>query len=279
MADPTGAIVPGMEGLPDYRNADGTINEAAYRERIAVVERLLEAATGWEKKKFAAEREDLVKGYRNAIQLQRMRDRVSRYGTDVQARTALAELEQKQRQFDATHGLEISKLGLDYAKTATDYLSTPDRFFQSSDFLNMAGRVMAGQGGPAPYGATGTPTAKTEGDFAVLAGGGNPAAGSNVMAAAGAGGAGGDARVKALKSVIDAVPPSAGSGMDANDFAVLQAAKALYSTNLQPGTLERMRPGQRAIMGSAGRRLGYDVKDWEADYKRSLPGQGAVRRA
>ncbi len=75
------------------------------------------------------------------------------------------------------------------------------------------------------------------------------------------------------------IPPSAGEGLTANDFAALNAAQEIFSTNLQPGSLERMRPGQRAMLGSAGRRLGYDVKDWETDYRRSAPNRGSAGAA
>jgi hypothetical protein len=88
-----------------------------------------------------------------------------------------------------------------------------------------------------------------------------------------------DPRVKALKGIIDAVPPSSGPGHDDNDIAVMQAAQALYSTNLQPGTLEAMRPDQRAIYSSFVKRSGRSWNDYVDDYQRSAPGQRSVRAA
>lgn len=333
---------------PSRPNLDTPQGAAAYADGwdqyVGQIQQALAASSGWETKKLQAELENAEKGRQNAYAIAKLQAETSRYGVDAQRATAMAQLKENARQFDATHALEMQKLGLNYAQTATEYLSTPDRFFQAADFIGMAGRALGrtsdGSQGPTPYTAQGTPTPKTEGDFAALAGytmptpnggGGQkvtpsaspyPASGAgagagaapsgvpnvttdaapgavmptasgaeNGMAAAGvpgaasvyqaaAGpGAGQDNRAKALKALIDAVPPSGVAGLDNNDFAVLQAAKALYSTNLTPGTLERMRPGQQAIFASAGKRLGYDVNDWKADYDASKPWQRSVRAA
>jgi hypothetical protein len=198
------------------------------------------------------------------------------------------------REFDITAAQNRQRLGLDYAKTATDYMSTPDRYFQAADYTNMGRQALAGQG-PAPYAASGSPVAKTTDDFAVLAGYRMPGEGdpqayaggtSSFNEAPGGGGAnrstdqGTDPRLKAVRGVFEAIPPSNEYGLNDNDFAALQAAKAIYSSKgLKPGTLERMRPGQLAMNRSAGARLGNYVPDWEADYRAYGVGQGSVRAA
>ena len=67
--------------------------------------------------------------------------------------------------------------------------------------------------------------------------------------------------------------------MDQNDFAVLKAAEALYTTNLPPGAYENMRPDQQKILGSYIRRSGRSLPDWLSQYERNRPGQGNVRLA
>lgn len=257
-----------------------------------------QASTGFEKLKMEAQIKDAAEGRKNAIALEKMRGETSRYGIDSVRETAMAELAENARQYDLRHGLDVQKLGIDTANIATEYMSSPDRYFQSADFLGMAGRALgkttAGPRAPQPYGSYGQPTPKTEADWQAFSAGLTPgtATGSptgyhaatpttagvpGVVSAAAGTGAGSDARAKALKAMIDAVPPSQGMGLDDNDAAVLQAAKAMYSTNLKPGTYEAMRPGQRGIMESAGKRLGYDTDDWLASYQRGGIGQAGVR--
>jgi hypothetical protein len=201
---------------------------------------------------------------------------------------------ENQRQFNVTAGQNQQRIGLDYAKTATDYLSTPDRFFQAGDYINMGRQALNGQG-PQPYGATGSPVPKTTDEFAVLAGytqpgeqpyaGGPAGSAQNGQGAMPGGGQGRasdqapDPRLKALRGVFEAIPPSNEAGVNDNDFAALQAARAIYSTNLKPGTLQRMRPGQLAMNRSAGARLGVYVPDWEQDVARYGVGQGSSRAA
>lgn len=275
------------------------VSAEAWDRYVGDLQSALQASSGLQRMQIEAQIDDAKQGRANAMKIAQLQAETSRYGIDAQRATAMAQLKENARQFEMTHALDLKKFGLAYADTATDYLSSPDRYFQAADFMNMASRYAAGQPGVAPYGATGTPTPKTQADFAVLAegpgggtadaqrsnaaqaGGAAPAGsgGATVMSAAAAGGAGGDARVKALKAMIDAVPPSGVEGLDGNDFAVMQAAKALYSTNLRPGTLENLRPGQLGILQSAGARLGYDPKEWLANQRRSGVGQGSARVA
>lgn len=259
----------GQPGDPGYENTE----LGKWDQYIAQLQQALQASSGFQRWQIERQMEDARKGR----DLQWKIAKLQSSGADARL---VMQLKEQARQFDLNHGLEMQKLGLSRAQTATEYLSTPDRFFQAGDFLNMSARYLTGQPGAAPYGSTGSPTPKTEADFAILEQGGNPYAGrGDATQAVAGGGSGGDQRLKALQTVMKAVPPSEGMGLDANDHAVLQAARALYSTNLRPGTLESMRPGQRAIFQSAGKRLGYDVNDYMAGYEASRPNQQNVRAA
>lgn len=251
---------------------------AAWNEQIAILSAALAASSGLNRMQIEAQIEDAKKGRDNQMKIAQLQAETSRYGTDAQTAATLATLKQRAHEFELTHALDVQKVGLQRAQTATDYLSTPDRFIQAADYLNMSSRVLAGQGGPSPYGSTGTPTPKTEGDFAVLEQGGIPgASGGAAAAGAAAGGTGGDARQKALAAIHKAYTPSNGLGMNENDLAVLDSTAAILKLGLAPGQYEAMRPGQQAIFGSAAKRLGYDPKDWLADRAASLPGQGSAR--
>ena len=252
----------------------------------ALLQQMGEANAGWEREKLEAQREDAKRALENAYKIAELQAQTSRYGIDQQTRVALKQLEENQRQFDRNHELEQRKLGLTYAQTATEYLSTPDRYFQGANYLNMAGRVFANQSGSGA--AVGQPVPKTEQDFANLAAGGtgqqaytgtSPA--DVAQRAAGAGGAGADERVKALTGVIKALPPSQGAGLDNNDQAVMAAARALYSTNLNPGQYQRIAssPTNRGITRSAISRLGDSPDEWEARQRRNQIGFGSSRAA
>jgi hypothetical protein len=269
------------------------------------------AVSGLERRKLEAQIKDAEEGRRNAMNIARLQSQTSRYGTDKQFEATMAGLKQRAHEFEQTHALELKKFGLNYAQVATEYLSTPDRYFQAGDFMNMAGRVFANQPGVAPLGATGTPTPKNEPDFAVLANGGNPlnpgsapgptqtgtaprpaAAPGPTAAAAGASaapasapvsaqgsGAGTDERVKAMTAVLKATPPSGVQGLNDTDYSVLQAIKHIAELPQRPGVLANMRPGQQKMLTSGLSRLGYYAPDWWEDQKRTLPGQGNVRAA
>lgn len=293
------------------------------------IQSALQEASGFEREKLDAQMKSAQASLKNAMAIAKLQAETSRYGIDAQRQTALDQLKENQRQFDANHELDMAKFGLDkeqfgfdkqkfgaqfgldYAKAATDYLSTPDRYAQGADFRDMAARTIQGLG-PRPYGSTGDFTPKNPNDFAALAsyydvdnlgGGGNAPAGSSptysspttpapdtayasasgtpTASASGTatGASGQDPRLAALTSIIKAIPPSSDPGMDANDYAVLNAAKSLYSTNLRPGSLERMRPDQRAILSSYVKRSGRSWNDYVTDYQRQGVGQGSVRAA
>lgn len=248
-------------------------------QQIAIKTKAWEQTSGLDRQKLEAEIKDIADGRKQALELAQLQERTSRYGTDVASRDRMMALQQTMHQFEATHQLDQQKFGLDYAKAETDYLSSPDRYAQGTDFRNAASRMIAGQG-IQPYGQGTTFTPKTPEQFAVL--NNYPGSGANGAAqaqAAGGGGGGKDPRVQALTSMVKALPPSESGGMDQNDYAVMKAAEALYTTNLRPGALQQMRPDQKAILGSYIKKSGRSVNDWNAQQVRQGVGQGSSRAA
>lgn len=270
----------GMAGVP--LNPDGSINVEAYNRSIAVLQDLMRQTSGLQRRQIEAQLDDMVQARNNAMRIAEINDRTTRYGIDERTKVELAQLQQRQREFDATHALDVQRLGLDRAKTATDFLSSPDRFAQAGNYLALSGRVLADQPGAGTYGSAVTPRGNTEADFAVLESGGNPygSRGSAMQAATAGGGAGTDARVKALKALND-VPVSDGPGMDANDYAVLKATAAIRGMNLTPQQQATINsdPEYTAILGSNLRRLGETPESWFKRQRQHLPGQQSARLA
>lgn len=272
-----------------------------------LIDQAMNASSALERRKLEAQIRDADEGRKNAMKIAQLSASTSRYGVDAQAKAQAAALKQRAREFEQTHALELKKFGLSYAQTATEFLSSPDRFAQSTDFFDMAGRVMGRVPGPAPYGSNTDFVPKTQQDFAVLAGGapeglgaatpGSTAAAqsqpspsapvqaavasasSPAAASGGAATAQADPRQKLLKNLFDVSPPSRGAGQDQNDFAVMKAADAIMSMPLPPGAYERMRPDQQKILGSYIRRSGRSLPDWLSQQQRNAPGQGSVRAA
>lgn len=301
-SDPRG-ILPGdaatsasggsVTGFPVGSPEDLRARELYYLSiQAAAIDANNKELSTWRKLQLQAQRDDAEKALQNARTIAQLTNETSRYGTDVQRRTQLDQLQQNQRQFDATHGLEMQKFGLDQnrfgldvAKAYTDYASGPDTLFMLNDFQQ--GLASAGVGeGPQPYGAGAAPQARGWEDFAALAGFGNlPAVqarqsnGGPVMASAAAqSGGGSDPRIKAARSIIDAMPPSNGQGHDDNNFAALDAIEAVFRA-ARPGTYERLRPGQKKAFAAGLSRRGYYAPDAIEDMQRAGIGQGSVRAA
>lgn len=280
---PPGGWAP--SGDPSSSGSGLSAYDAEYFRRmdqyIATVAEAQAASAGFERTKLTAQLEDAKKARQNALAIARLSAETSRYGTDVGRQNLLDQLEQNQRQFDANHGLEMQKLGLSRADTATNFMATADRYAQAGNYLALSGRVLAGQPGVGSYGSAVQSRGNTEQDFNVLAGGGNPYAGrGDAMTAAGSGGAGADARVKALKALND-VPPSAGDGLDPNDFAVLRATAAIRGMRLTPQQQAAIGSSKeyQQILGSNLRNLGENPDAWFQRQRQRLPGQGAARSA
>jgi hypothetical protein len=276
----------------DWPEEDAQAWVASYDQYIGTLTQAWQASSGLQRRQIEAQIADAKEGRKNALEIARMQDQTSRYGIDVGSQDRMKALLENQRQFNATHaldlqrfGLDEKKLGLDRAQTATEYLSTPDRFVQASDFMDLSGRVLAGQPG-AGTGSGIAPQAKTMADFDALTGGGNPGRQVGTPQAGAApttatGGAGADARVKALRGIIEAAPPSDEPGLDNNAYHVLNAAKEIYAMNLTPGQQAALKADDQSfkMLGSAGKRLGYSPESWWERQQRSLPGQTSVRAA
>lgn len=243
---------------------------------IATIQAAINASAGWERTKLEAQMEDARKGRANAYKIAELQAKTSRYGTDQQTNMQLAQLKQNQKQFEASHGLEL-------AKAYTQFASTPDMVWSLNDFKGALGRV--GQGfSPQPIAASASPTPKTYEDFAALTNykTGDGASSGSGTADPGGRAAGGrsttDARVTAANAVMRAIPPSETPGNDGQDWAALRAIENLYMAG-RPGEVERLGAPRRKIAQAGLARLGYDPALVESDRQRALPGQGNVRAA
>lgn len=271
----------------DWSDEDARQWVAAYDANINRLTQVWQQSSGIQRQQIEAQIEDMKRGRDNAMEIAKLQNDTQRYGYDQQRQNQIEQLKENQRQFDATHalelqryGLDVEKLGLSRAQTATDYLSTTDRFAQAADFLNLSGRVMAGQAGVGA-GSGIAPQMKTMSDYETLEAGGTPGRQASAMQVAGGPGAGADARIKALKTVMDANPPSGGLGYDDNDHAVLNVARAIYGLNLTPQQQASINasPDNKAILGSEIRRLGGSPDEWWAKQRRGLPSQQSARLA
>lgn len=273
---------------PLFLPGDLTDDEAkqaveAYDAYIARLTQAWQESSGLQRKQIEAQIEDAKKARENALAIAQMQDATSRYGTDTSRDLRLAELKQNQRQFDASHALDMQRYGLDVAKAYTEYSRTPDMMFARNDFMNAMART--GQGlHPQNVMSQGTPQAKGWQDFAALAGYTTPTVqagrsqGGGGMAPQGPTGGGTDQRQKAVQEIMKAMPPSDSNGYDGQDWEALNAIRSLYAAR-RPGEVERLGQERRKI-GQAGlQRMGYDPALVESDRMRTLPGQRSVRAA
>lgn len=271
---------------PAGMNADDVKRWEAY---IATLTRAWQESSGIQRQQIEAQIQNAKDALANAREIANISAQTSRYGTDVQAQTRLAELKQNQQQYDATHALDMQKYGLSVAEAYTKYSQTPDMMWAQADFKDALGRV--GQGlAPRPItSATPQPKAKSWEDFAALSGyntpvvqAGQSGGGQAYSGGSGSGGAasggGPDLRLKAMKAIGEAMPPSETEGNDGQDWEALNAIRSLYFAR-RPGSVEKL-GGQRQKIAEAGlARMGYDPGLVREEYQRSRPGQGSVRRA
>jgi hypothetical protein len=278
--------------VPDDMSAEDAAEMV--RRYDAYVEDLKQTAdesSGFARMVALRQLDNAVKGREVQREIAQIQDRSSRYGVDVASRDRLRQLKEQARQFDANHGLELQKFALQRAETATNFLATPDRFAQSGNFLALSGRVAANQAGAGTYGTAVQPRGNTMQDFAVLESGQNPYAnrGSAVDAATGggagstpaAGGAGADARQKALKTIVSNYVPSQGVGLSPDDYAVLGASHAIMNMNLNPQQQATIGSNKeyQSILGSNMKNLGQNPDAWWQRQQQSLPGQRSARLA
>jgi hypothetical protein len=270
-----------------------------YEVEIAAGEATLREMAGEEnayrRRALEAQMESARAARENAMKIAQLQSETSRYGIDAQRATAMAQLKENARQFDASHGLEI-------AKAYTAFSSTPDMMFARNDFLSAMGRVGQSGGLPAPISSQGSPQAKTWQDFAAIASyngsqvpgasapsaaresqaqpaaasGSSPAASGGGSAAASTGAAGAssgtDPRVTAANAVMKAIPPSETPGTDGQDWAALEAIRNLF-TAAKPGSIERLGAPRTKIAMAGLARMGYDPETVLEEYKRAAPGQ------
>lgn len=225
-----------------------------------------------------------------------------------QGRTAEANAEYQKGQLELAKQrlawekeIETKKFNLSRAETLAKFNSGPDMMFMRTDVLNALARAGLGAG-PAPLSAAGAPRMRTVQDFnaaengtwngtnsgpSVGGPGAYPTLTRSLPADAGGGGAsssgGGtanqaDPRLTAATAVMKAIQPSETGGTDENDMAALAAIENIYRA-AKPGTLQRMRPGQREAFSAGLSRLGFYAPDAVADMQRAGIGQGNARRA
>jgi hypothetical protein len=269
---------------PIYLPSELTDQEAqqaveAYDKYIATLTRAWEESSGLQRRQIESQIEDAKKGRENAMAIAQLNAQTSRYGTDVQAQTRMAELRQNQAQFDQTHGLDV-------AKAYTAYSQTPDMMFARNDFVNALGRTNAGLGVKPMSTGGAQPHAKTWEDFAALQGFNTPAVqagrsqggGGGMQSTASGGGGGKDQRTSAVNAIMKAIPPSDGDGNDGQDWEALNAIRSLYAAR-RPGSVEGLGKERQKIANAGLARLGYDPALINEDYLRTRPGQGGVRLA
>lgn len=256
-------------------------------EYIETIRRSLQTAAGDQREILRMQLDDAERGRQNAYRIAQLQDEGSRYGIDQRRQTELEQLSEQQRQFDANHGLEMQRFGLDVARAYTDYARTPDMRWSANDFDTAVRNIGLG-GGPVPIAGQARPTPKSWEDFAALSGFNTPAvqagqkmapspSGPGMASAAGAGTAS-DPRLTAATGILKALPPSGTPGHDDNDWAALEAIRSLYLSG-RPGEVERLGRPRQKIAEAGLARLGYDPALVVEERRRSLPGQGSVRAA
>lgn len=258
---------------------DYTLEE--WNRHVATIQAALQASSGWERTKLEAQYADAQKGRDNAMAIAQLNNQTSRYGTDQNTAVQMAQLRQNQQQFDANHGLEL-------ARAYTEYAKTPDMRWSAMDFDNALSNVGQGRS-PAPISEQPAPHAKNWQDFAVLSGYGNQTtkagasgggAQASMQAGGGAadGGSKGDLRLKAVKAIGEAMPPSDGVGHDEQDWAALAAVKSLYFGGNPQGVNRLGAPRKKIALAGMGR-LGYSPDLVDYDYQRGLANRGSAGAA
>jgi hypothetical protein len=111
--------------------------------------------------------------------------------------------------------------------------------------------------------------------------GANTGASTDMAPAGGSGqGPAPDPRIKAIRAVTDALPPSVTDGLDPSGVAALNAVFHLYNAPLAPNTLNTLSPTQQQTLQSGAERIqgvtGQSYDDLMASYKRNGIGQGAT---
>lgn len=279
---------------------------SGYDARIATATQAWQETSGLQRRQIEAQIEDLKEGRENARrqmeisrEIAKLQAETSRYGIDVGRQNALDQLQyqreqlaQNQQQFDARHGLDV-------AEAYTKYASTPDMRWAAADFDDAVARTGAGlapRSLASRVNSGDRPQPKSWEQFSVLANYGpgsgsssggfraqpmnattdpmRPASGGAAVDLDGDGVP--DPRVKPIKAIVDAFPPSETQGRDGQDWSALNAIESLYFSGT-PGSVERLGKARQKTAEAGLARKSYDPELVREDYMRRRPGQGSVR--
>ena len=198
--------------------------------------------------------------------------RLAKFQATTQTGLQNRQLQQQAEQFKASHGLEM-------ARAAASFESSPDMQWSRDDFKSALGRVSQGYS-PAPISESASPKPKSWEDFQALTnvGGASKSSGNATADPGGRTGSTTDPRMTAASAVMKAIPPSESPGNDGQDWMALRAIENLYMAG-RPGEVERLGAPRRKIAQAGLARLGYDPALVEQDRMRALPGQSSVRAA
>lgn len=296
-----GGMGPSQGG---YRPAGGQqqgsdyVTPEQWDQYINTLKQAYQASAGFERMKLQSQIDDAEKGRQNSLQIARLQGDNSRYGVDQQRLTAIEQLKQRDKEFAQTHALDTRKADISEAQLISSQRSEPNRLFQTMDLEQALSSIRNGGKAsiaPRPGVAAVDHLSSDYTGNPYLAGGGartqTSSAGGDMMpgqsAASGVGtnttAQAADQRLKAARAVMEALPPSATEGLDPTGVSALNAVYALYQSPLRPGTLESLSPTQKAGLQSGAQRVqqytGRSYDDFVDEYRKSLPGQGAVNRA
>lgn len=281
-----------------YQTDEGYVTPEQWREYIATQKAALAASSGFARVQLQAQIDDAQKALDNAYKIAQLQGDNQRYGYDQQRQTAIDQLKENARQYDRTHELDVKKQDLSEAQYISDQRSKNNRLFQTMDLEQALTSIRSGN-----RATTSTNVAAVDGLSTDYTGnpylsnsGGSSSSGGTTYSASGtssntAGSAttsatsssGQDPRTKAARAVMDALPPSATTGLDSSAVAALNAVYHLYNAPLRQGTLESLSPTQQATLQSGSERIkqytGKSYDDLMSEYANQAPRSAGVRAA
>lgn len=283
--------------LPPGGSGSDYVTPEQWAQAAATYQMLLRyqagGATPFERQQLQAKIDDALAARQNALKIAQLQADNQRYGYDQSRQTAIDQLKENARQFDARHQLDVRSADISEAQLIAQQRSQPNRLFQTMDLEQALGRIRGGfKATTMPMtdqvaAVNGLSTDYTGNPYLAGSGGAGSAAAPVTNAAAPAAaaspGGGTDPRLSAANAVLKALPPSATEGLDPTGVAALNAVYHLYSAPLAPGTLQSLSPTQKATLQSGAERIqgvtGKNYDDLMSDYYRSAPDFGSVRAA
>lgn len=192
--------------------------------------------------------------------------------------------------------LKEKEFQLSYADAETKYLSSPDTMFQARQLERSASSLVNGGSAYGSYRAGGDQEkANTKEDFARIYNGGSfqtnggsgGSSGSSMSTNSTSGGGAGS--TSSLYATSADTGGSVGSGQQStsstggNDMDRADSAGSQLLANgggsLGLGQYESLLPGTRAALTSLAKTKGIYMPDWQAQWKRTRPGQGSTMAA